>query len=62
MVTVKELEEFLSKVKDKNKQIYFYTQNDIPFDDGVGIENAFEVSMDAYNTGVYDGVYLKGII
>ncbi len=61
-MTVKELEEFLSKVKDKSKSIYFYSQDENPFDDGAGIENAFEVSRDAGNYGTYEGVYLKGNI
>ena len=58
---VKDLEEFLSTVKDKSKSVYFYLPDDNPFDSSSGIENAFEVSKDAASKGVYEGVYLKGI-
>lgn len=57
---VKDLEEFLKTVKDKNKNIYFYSADENPFDGGYGVENAFEVSRDATNTGAFEGVYLKG--
>ena len=60
-MTVKELEAFLSTVKDTSKSVYFYLPDDNPFDDGAGIENAFEVSRDAASQGIYEGVYLKGI-
>lgn len=59
-MTVKELETFLSTVKDKSKSVYFYSPYDNPFDGGNGIENAFEVSRDAASQGIYEGVYLKG--
>lgn len=59
-VTVKDLEAFLSTVKDKSKSVYFYLPGDNPFDDGTGIENVFEVSKDATSQGTYEGVYLKG--
>ena len=59
-VTVKDLETFLSTVKDKSKSVYFYNVDDNPFDCGIGVENAFEVSRDASCQGTYEGVYLKG--
>ncbi len=59
-MTVKDLEAFLSTVKDKSKSVYFYLPDDNPFDNGMGIENAFEVSRDFALQGSYEGVYLKG--
>lgn len=59
-MTVEKLEEFLKSVKDKKKTVYFYGTDDDPFGGGSGIENAFEVSPDAANTGAFEGVYLKG--
>lgn len=59
-MTVGELEEFLKTVKDKRKSVYFYGPDDNPFDDGTGVENAFESSKDAAATGAFEGVYLKG--
>lgn len=59
-MTVKELEEYLNNVKDKSQSVYFYHCDDNPFDDGIGVANAFEVSRDQRNTGVFEGVYLKG--
>lgn len=46
--------------KEKEKSVYFYMSDDHPFDEGMGVENAFEVSNDLSNTGNYEGVYLKG--
>lgn len=57
---VQELEEFLKTVNDKKKLVYFYDSDDSPFDGGIGIENAFEVSQDMEKTGAFEGVYLKG--
>ncbi len=45
-MTVKELEEFLKNVNDKSKTVYFYHQEDNPFNDGIGTVNVFEVSKD----------------
>lgn len=59
-MTVRELEEFLKTIKDKKKTVYFYGPDDDPFEAGLGIENAFEVSQDVANTGAFEGVYLKG--
>ena len=59
-MTVEQLEEFLRTVKDKKKSVYFYGPDDNPFDDGMGVENAFEASMDAAAIGSFEGVYLKG--
>ena len=59
-MTVKDLEAFLSTVKDKSKTVYFYLSDDNPFDCWMGIENAFEVSRDSALQGSYEGVYLKG--
>lgn len=59
-MTVKELEEFLKDVKDKNKPVYFYHFDDHPFNDGIGISNVFEVSKDQKNTGAFEGVYIQG--
>lgn len=59
-MTVKELENFLKEVKDKNKSIYFYHSDDHPFEDGIGIANVFEVSRDQGNTGAFEGVYIQG--
>lgn len=59
-MTVQELEDFLKTIKDKKKSIYFYYQDDNPFESGIGIENAFEASKDAAATGTFEGVYLKG--
>ena len=59
-MTVGELEAFLETVKDKKKSVYFYEPDDNPFDAGIGIENAFEVSKDAVDTGAFEGVYLMG--
>ncbi len=59
-MTVEELEEFLKTVKERKKSVYFYGPDDNPFDSGTGIENAFEVSSDAAETGAFEGVYLKG--
>ena len=58
-MTVQELEDFLKDVKEKEKSVYFYMSDDHPFDEGMGVENAFEVSNDLSNTGNYEGVYLK---
>lgn len=60
IMTVGELEEFLKTINDKGKLVYFYEENDNPFDEGMGIENAFEVLRDAGTTGAFEGVYLKG--
>lgn len=59
-MTVKELEEYLNNVKDKSQSVYFYHCDDNPFDNGIGVANAFEVSRDQGNTGAFEGVYLKG--
>lgn len=59
-MTVQELEDFLKDVKEKEKSVYFYMSDDHPFDEGMAVENAFEVSNDLSNTGNYEGVYLKG--
>ncbi len=59
-MTVETLENFLKTVKDKKKTVYFYGTDDNPFDDGIGIDNVYEVSQDAGNTGIFEGVYLKG--
>ena len=59
-MNVQELEDFLKTVKDKKKSVYFYEPNENPFDGGTGIDNAFEVSRDARNEGIFEGVYLKG--
>lgn len=59
-MTVEQLENFLKTVKEKNKSVYFYGPDDNPFDDGTGVENAFEVSCDAASMGTFEGVYLKG--
>lgn len=59
-MTVRELEGFLKEVKDKDKNIYFYHCDDHPFNDGIGIANAFEVSRDQGNTGAFEGVYIQG--
>lgn len=59
-MTVKELEEFLKNVKNKNKSVYFYHCADHPFNDGIEIENVFEVSKDQENTGNFEGVYIEG--
>lgn len=57
---VGELENFLKTVKDKEKSVYFYNPDDNPLCSGIGIDNAFEVSRDAEDTGNFEGVYLKG--
>lgn len=44
---VKELEDFLKTVTDKEVHIYFFHNDDNPFDLSSGIENAFEVKRDA---------------
>ena len=54
-MTVKELEDFLEKVKDKDKKVYFYSCDDNPFEDAIGIGNVFDVSKDQANTGNFDG-------
>lgn len=59
-MTVGELEEFLKNVKDKSKYVYFYYQDDNPFNDGIGTVNAFEVSKDQEDTGNFEGVYIQG--
>ena len=59
-MTVKELEGFLKEVKDKDKSIYFYNVNENPFEDAIGIANAFEVTRDQGNTGAFEGVYIQG--
>lgn len=59
-MTVEALENFLKTVKNKKQSVYFYSPDENPFDDGTGIENAFEVSQDAASTGTFEGVYLKG--
>lgn len=59
-MTVKQLEEFLKNVKDKEKPVYFYMADDNPFDDGMGTANVFEVSKDANNEGSFEGVYIRG--
>lgn len=59
-MTVRELEEFLKNVKDKSKSVYFYHCDDHPFNDGIGIANAFEVSKDQEDTGNFEGVYIQG--
>ena len=59
-MTVKELEEFLKNVNDKSKTVYFYHQEDNPFNDGIGTVNVFEVSKDEENTGNFEGVYIQG--
>lgn len=59
-MTVQELEEFLKTVRDEKKSVYFYGPDDNPFDGGMGVENAFEVSRDVAATGAFEGVYLKG--
>lgn len=59
-MTVKELEDFLGKVKDKDKGVYFYGCDENPFEDGIGIGNAFDVSKDQANTGAFEGVYIQG--
>lgn len=59
-MTVEQLEGFLRTVKDKKKSVYFYGPDDNPFDGGMGVNNAFEVSEDATETGAFEGVYLKG--
>lgn len=59
-MTVEKLEAFLKTVKDKTKSVYFYNPDDNPLDNGMGIDNAFEVSRDAEDTGNFEGVYLKG--
>ena len=56
----KELEEFLKNVNDKSKTVYFYHQEDNPFNDGIGTVNVFEVSKDEENTGNFEGVYIQG--
>nr|DAT27063.1 MAG TPA: hypothetical protein [Bacteriophage sp.] len=58
-MTVKELESFLKTVSDKDKSVFFYHGGDNPFNDGVGVTNAFEVSRDKSNTGAFEGVYLQ---
>lgn len=57
---VYELEEFLKTVKDKNKLIFFYSNDDNPLDYSIGVENAFEISKDVNDTGGIEGLYLKG--
>ncbi len=59
-MTVGMLEEFLKTVSDKSKSVYFYCAGDDPFNDANGIENAFEVSRDIAETGMFEGVYIKG--
>ena len=59
-MNVQELEDFLKTVKDKKKSVYFYGSDENPFDGETGIDNAFEVSRDARNEGIFEGVYLKG--
>lgn len=59
-MTVGELEEFLKNVKDKSKSVYFYYQDDNPFNDGIETANVFEVSKDQENTGNFEGVYIQG--
>lgn len=59
-MTVKELEDFLKEVKDKNKNVYFYSIDENPFNDAIGIGNAFDVSKDQANTGAFEGVYIQG--
>jgi len=57
---VRKLEEFLKNVNDKSKTVYFYHQEDNPFNDGIGTVNVFEVSKDEENTGNFEGVYIQG--
>lgn len=59
-MTVKELEDFLEKVKDKDKKVYFYSCDDNSFEDAIGIGNVFDVSKDQANTGDFEGVYIQG--
>lgn len=59
-MTVETLENFLKTVKNKKQTVYFYGPDENPFDGGTGIENVFEVSRNAENTGTFEGVYLKG--
>lgn len=60
VMTVAELEKFLKSVTNKKANVYFYRTGEDPFEIGSAIENAFEVSSDAANTGTFEGVYLKG--
>lgn len=59
-MTVRELEEFLKNVKDKSKSVYFYHQDDHPFNGVIETANVFEVSKDQGNTGAFEGVYIQG--
>ena len=47
-------------MNDKSKTVYFYHQEDNPFNDGIGTVNVFEVSKDEENTGNFEGVYIQG--
>jgi len=58
---VRELEEFLRNVTDKNTEVFFYLHNDNPVEDSFAIENTFEISKDVKSTGNFEGVYLRGI-
>ena len=59
-MNVQELEDFLKTVKDKKKSVYFYMSDENPFEEGTEVDNAFEVSVDVRNVGIFEGVYLKG--